>query len=220
MSSPAFAAALQSVVLNKTPKPNAASSCARSNASPGLCKGDDLMSALVARISARRRRWTNTVDANNLVKDETWRGEAQHVPSDWSNPTSSESEGDFPGCPSPKRFAANIVKSIPWSNGRARINPLAQPESLLSGVGEDDANDAGDRNKLRSRCVTPRLFDQAADISSGDGSDKANCSNSSICSIISAGGNSSCISSLLQPEPLVLSDNITSRRGSRGNHVN
>lgn len=60
MSSPAFAAALQSVVLNKTPKPNAPSS-ARSIASPGMSKGDDLMAALVARISARRRRMTNTV---------------------------------------------------------------------------------------------------------------------------------------------------------------
>jgi hypothetical protein len=70
MSSPAFAAALQSVVLNKTPKQTPAPPL-RSLPSPGMSKGGDLMAALVARISARRRRMTYATASNLQTLDVT-----------------------------------------------------------------------------------------------------------------------------------------------------
>jgi len=209
MSSPAFAAALQSVVLNKTPKPNTASS-ARSVASPGMPKGDDLMAALVARISARRRRMTNTVFADNKALKSS--DDGKEAASDWSDSASAESDD----CPTPKRLAAEIVKRIPWSNGRARIDPSSVPSCNLSGVNESDA----DGGAAHSRSATPMLLDKVLDLSGTDGQDRVNCSNISCSSITSASGAISSIGGLLQPEPYALSDNITSRRGSRGYHIN
>ncbi len=87
MSSPAFAAALQSVVLNKTPKPSTAPSN-RSIASPGMPKGDDLMAALVARISARRRRMTYT-EAKDRTAPEASGAGARQSTSDWSDAASA-----------------------------------------------------------------------------------------------------------------------------------
>jgi hypothetical protein len=217
MSSPAFAAALQSVVLNKTPKPATASS-ARSVASPGMSKGDDLMAALVARISARRRRMTNTVFADNKTQKSS--DDGKQATSDWSDSASADSDD----CPTPKRLAAEIVKRIPWSNGRARIDPSSAASCNLSGVHESET-DGG----AHSRSATPMLLDKVLDLSGTDGQDRVNCSNmssSSIASnmscssIASASGAISSIGGLLQPEPYALSDNITSRRGSRGYHIN
>jgi hypothetical protein len=216
MSSPAFATALQSVVLNKTPKPNPAS--ARSAASPSMSKGDDLMAALVARISARRRRMTNTVvvdDAASKAHD------GLHAASDWSDASPADSDGEFSRCPSPKRLAAQIVKSIPWSNGRTRVDPLSAPSSSLSGVNESDVDGGVDCNGRHSRSATPMLFEKALDLSGMDGLDRVNCSGISVSSSSSSASSKTlCIGSLLQPEPFALNDNITSRRGSRGYHVN
>jgi hypothetical protein len=107
------------------------------------------------------------------------------------------------------------MKSIPWSNGRLRIDPLCAPACDLSGVREGDA----DGNAAHSRSATPMLMDKALDFSGTDAQDKANSSIMSASSTASASGAISCIGGFLQPEPYALSDNITSRRGSRGHHI-
>ncbi len=140
-------------------------------------------------------------------------GDRLSATSDWSDAVSSaESDGEFSRQPSPKRLAAEIVKGIPWSNGRARINPFCSASGCsLSGVIEADA----DGTAVRSRSETPLLGDQAVDLSGIDCLEQGNRSASSV------GGIVSCVAGLLQPESLVvLSDNITSRRGSRGCHLN
>ena len=130
-----------------------------------------------------------------------------------TNPFDISAESD--SSPSPKRVAAEIMKSIPWSNGRLRIDPLSAPACDLSGVREGDA----DGNAAHSRSATPMLTDKALDFSGMDSQDKGNSSIMSTSSSTSAGA-ISCIGGLRQPEPFALSDNITSRRGSRGYHVN
>ncbi len=172
------------------------------------------MAALVARISARRRRMTNTVTAD---PEHTAASGADHpgATSDWSDAASEDSDGEF-NCPSPKRLAAEIVKKIPWSNGRARIDPFSEVGCNLSGVHESDA----DGGAAHSRSETPMMCEKALDWSGMDGVDRSNCSGLSVGSSASNPGKMSLLGALLQPNPLALSDNITSRRGSRGNHSN
>jgi len=176
------------------------------------------MAALVARISARRRRLTSTGAVASAAM-----GRQGAAAADWSDAasdaTSSDSEA---GCPSPKRFAAEIVKRIPWSNGRTRVDPApAAGGGNGSGLGESEGDAGADGSGAHSRSETPVLWDRALDLSGVEGGDKANCSGVSVGSSSSAGGGKvSGIGSLLQPEPFVLGDFITSRRGSRGHNLN
>ncbi len=179
------------------------------------------MAALVARISARRRRLTSTVAVDSAAMGREGVDDAPGA-LDWSDSASAaSSDGECAGCPSPKRFAAEIVKRIPWSNGRTRVDPSAAPSGNLSGVSELDADGGADGNGLHSRSETPMLCDRVLDLSGIDAPDKANCSSISVSSSISGGGGKfSSIGSLMQPEPFALSDFITSRRGSRGHNLN
>jgi hypothetical protein len=107
---------------------------------------------------------------------------------------------------------------MPSSTARVLADQASHHSGYVSGIKEGGADGGADCNGAHSRSATPMLWDKLSGLSGVDGQDKGNSSSMSASSVTSS--SSTMLAGFLQAEPFAMSDNITSRRGSRGCHNN